>query len=252
LVGFAAIAAYLRWISARQDYVVLPRGWPIPNSESSTAGIGLTQAASWQSPMPQPLIPQSVPLGVDQSNQAQISEIAETSKEAFELLKEIADPTPSGFAAMPSVDISSSHTVMLELKASIDTLISELQLAQSCHPSDLRKMEMATEALLPEVSFTNDQGIEMASSEQASDTSLAARLEFLIEEIGLPADLAVIVAQQGQNETLQASSDPDDVVGEILNELRTQLKSENAEQEEAGEQADYKLLSEYFKSVARP
>jgi hypothetical protein len=252
LVGFAAIAAYLRWISARQDYVVLPRGWPIPNSESSTAGIGLTQEASWQSPMPQPLIPQSVPLGVDQSNQAQISEIAETSKEAFELLKEIADPTPSGFAAMPSVDISSSHTVMLELKASIDTLISELQLAQSCHPSDLRKMEMATEALLPEVSFTNDQGIEMASSEQASDTSLAARLEFLIEEIGLPADLAVIVAQQGQNETLQASSDPDDVVGEILNELRTQLKSENAEQEEAGEQADYKLLSEYFKSVARP
>ncbi|SLN61894.1 hypothetical protein PSA7680_03265 [Pseudoruegeria aquimaris] len=59
LVGFSAVATYLRWVMARQDYTVLPRGWPVPNSRASQPG-GITQAASWQSPMPQP---QAVPVG---------------------------------------------------------------------------------------------------------------------------------------------------------------------------------------------
>ncbi|WP_299419040.1 hypothetical protein [uncultured Shimia sp.] len=53
LKGFSAVTAYLRWIAARQDYVVLPRGWPVPNAE--TAG-GMTKPAAWNSPMPQPQV----------------------------------------------------------------------------------------------------------------------------------------------------------------------------------------------------
>ncbi|WP_283426902.1 hypothetical protein [Shimia sagamensis] len=53
LKGFSAVTAYLRWIAARQDYAVLPRGWPVPNAES--AG-GMTQPAAWNSPMPQPQV----------------------------------------------------------------------------------------------------------------------------------------------------------------------------------------------------
>ncbi|WP_294222134.1 hypothetical protein [uncultured Shimia sp.] len=53
LKGFSAVTAYLRWIAARQDYSVLPRGWPVPNAES--AG-GMTQPAAWNSPMPQPQV----------------------------------------------------------------------------------------------------------------------------------------------------------------------------------------------------
>ncbi|MCT8159560.1 hypothetical protein [Pseudoruegeria sp. SHC-113] len=53
LIGFSAVSTYLRWVMARQDYTILPRGWPVPNSRANKAG-GITQAASWQSPMPQP------------------------------------------------------------------------------------------------------------------------------------------------------------------------------------------------------
>ncbi len=51
LKGFSAVTAYLRWIAARQDYAVLPRGWPVPNAAAETS---VTQPASWNSPMPQP------------------------------------------------------------------------------------------------------------------------------------------------------------------------------------------------------
>ena len=53
LKGFSAVTAYLRWIAARQDYAVLPRGWPVPNAE--TTG-GMTKPAAWNSPMPQPQV----------------------------------------------------------------------------------------------------------------------------------------------------------------------------------------------------
>jgi len=53
LKGFSAVTAYLRWIAARQDYAVLPRGWPVPNAAAATS---VTQPASWNSPMPQPQV----------------------------------------------------------------------------------------------------------------------------------------------------------------------------------------------------
>ncbi|WP_412555363.1 hypothetical protein [Shimia sp. MIT1388] len=53
LKGFSAVTAYLRWIAARQDYAVLPRGWPVPNAETSG---GMTKPAAWNSPMPQPQV----------------------------------------------------------------------------------------------------------------------------------------------------------------------------------------------------
>lgn len=56
LVGLYPISTYLRWVAARQDYTVMPRGWPVPNSKSNDANGGLTQALNWISPMPQPQI----------------------------------------------------------------------------------------------------------------------------------------------------------------------------------------------------
>ncbi|MBO9475413.1 hypothetical protein J7413_17830 [Shimia sp. R10_1] len=56
LKGFSAVVAYLRWIAARQDYAVLPRGWPIPNAQGQQDGSGMTAGATWNSPMPQPQV----------------------------------------------------------------------------------------------------------------------------------------------------------------------------------------------------
>ncbi|MEP3032708.1 MAG: hypothetical protein ABJO67_00005, partial [Pseudoruegeria sp.] len=55
LVGFSAASTYLRWVAARQDYTILPRGWPVPNSKADSSN-GMTQPASWESPMPQPQV----------------------------------------------------------------------------------------------------------------------------------------------------------------------------------------------------
>lgn len=249
LVGFAAFAAYLRWISARQDYVVLPRGWPVPNSDSAVAVIGLTQAASWQSLMPQPLIPQAVQQGLDQSNQSQITEIAETSKEAFELLKEIADPRPVRLAPNSSAPQAETLLLLTELKMSIDTLASQLHSFAFC--SAPKSAEVATSMLMPDHQKTvsNEITMDAVGMGAQSDASLAKRLEFLIEEIGLPADLALIVAQQGKVSELEVAEDQSDVVGDILSELRAQLQSENTSESNEVESSDYKLLSEYFKSV---
>ncbi|MCH2250395.1 MAG: hypothetical protein MK042_11425 [Cognatishimia sp.] len=229
LVGFAAVAGYLRWISARQDYVVLPRGWPVPNSDNAVESIGLTQAASWQSPMPQPLIPQAVQSVVDQGNQAQISEIAETSKEAFALLKEIADPSPVRIASTSASPSSETHVMFLELQRSIEALMVQLQSHQNCKPTDESYAIASTPPREPQQVATDEIGTETMELAPKEDTSLASRLEFLIEEIGLPADLALIVAQQGEGAEM-AQADQSDVVRDILSELRFQLKSENAQE----------------------
>lgn len=52
LTGFYPVSAYLRWVKAQQDYTILPRGWPVPNSPNSNSA--LTQRSRWNSPMPQP------------------------------------------------------------------------------------------------------------------------------------------------------------------------------------------------------
>jgi hypothetical protein len=50
LKGFGAVIAYLRWVAARQDYSVLPRGWPVPNSAPAVAQSGLTNPDAWPAP----------------------------------------------------------------------------------------------------------------------------------------------------------------------------------------------------------
>ncbi len=56
LKGFAAVTAYLRWIAARQDYAVLPRGWPVPTAQGGDSAATMTQPTAWNSPMPQPQV----------------------------------------------------------------------------------------------------------------------------------------------------------------------------------------------------
>ncbi len=69
LSGFLAVSAYLRWVAARQDYSILPRGWPVPNAVGSDASV--TQASTWQSPMPQP---QNFPTGQNNLGQTQFQQ----------------------------------------------------------------------------------------------------------------------------------------------------------------------------------
>lgn len=252
LVGFSAVAAYLRWISARQDYVVLPRGWPIPNSDSNVASIGLTQAANWQSPMPQPLIPQAVPLETDQASQAQITEIAETSKEAFALLKEIADPSLNQVNMAPAMSTPDTNSLLFELKLSIDALTEQLKSFDMAYPKPLAVVSEGADPVQNKMIGGETVELQVSASKKvAEDTSLGRQLEFLINEIGLPADLALLVAQRGGDEEMRQTEDQSDVIAEILSELKTQLQAETPPASGRENSADYKLLTEYFRSVTQ-
>lgn len=249
LVGFSTVAAYLRWISARQDYVVLPRGWPVPNSNATAAGIGLTQAANWQSPMPQPLIPQAVPDVAGGASQNQISEIAETSKEAFALLKEMAEPMPMRYETPVPLGGTMDQSLLLSLKASIDLLLGQLEQHGNCTPTS-HAIPKTQDAL---AMMENPEGQSNNANEESmkTDVSLSERLQFLIEEIGLPADLALIVAQQDQATEDSVQDGSEDVVSDILEELKSQLEIEGSKPETSDSKVEYQLLSEYFKSVSQ-
>jgi hypothetical protein len=51
LKGFGPVVAYLRWVVARQDHAVLPRGWPVPGAAP------LTQPEAIASPWPRDALP---------------------------------------------------------------------------------------------------------------------------------------------------------------------------------------------------
>jgi hypothetical protein len=50
LVGFNAVATYLRWVAQQQSPRVFPRGWPVPAQSETQALGGLTQPGQWDSP----------------------------------------------------------------------------------------------------------------------------------------------------------------------------------------------------------
>jgi hypothetical protein len=50
LVGFSAVATYLRWVSQNQSPRVFPRGWPVPAQSISQTSAGLTQPDQWVPP----------------------------------------------------------------------------------------------------------------------------------------------------------------------------------------------------------
>ena len=102
LEGFGAVIPYLRWVAARQDYTVLPRGWPVPNSLMSDESASLTQTTLWPSPMPQPnLAPQAAPAGVVPTNSVdpQIgADVAEVRGELNILRQLLLDNQPQSAA----------------------------------------------------------------------------------------------------------------------------------------------------------
>lgn len=274
LVGFAAVAAFLRWVSAGQDYVVLPRDWPVPNAPNGSTTLGLTQVANWQSPMPQPIFPQPTDTAEALANAAQISEIAETSKNAFELLKEIAEPVPEVQVSQPVAPVMApslhgenvSMVQMQELQTAIATLTATLEAHKGCGAGDLSMApdSEGTESLLPGAKSAQAQvKVEKDVDAPAQpNASLSARLEYLIEEIGLPSDLALALVQQSEGKAGAETDGQPDVVSEILTELKTQLMSENANlPKEDGEQEtlvvktqdpqEFQLLSDYFKSISQ-
>ncbi|RMH46922.1 MAG: hypothetical protein D6688_04130, partial [Alphaproteobacteria bacterium] len=99
------VAAYLRWVAARQDYTVLPRGWPVPNSKGADGNDSITKPAVWSSPMPQPQLLPTTAAPAATSQQSPSAELealrAEINALKSQLTAQAMTPPPAATSPTP-------------------------------------------------------------------------------------------------------------------------------------------------------
>ncbi|KPA20625.1 hypothetical protein shim_32280 [Shimia sp. SK013] len=201
LKGFAAVSAYLRWISARQNYAVLPRGWPVPNGATTDAGSTVTQSSTWASPMPQPqaLAPagsqQQLPQITSPSGVPTQTEAGALRAELEELKRLMMQGNLPASApqALPPVVV---HTTTPAVPQERDLGGQELLATISALQSDLDALKtrsqhvpLAAETAIESVGHSAD----IAPSLPMNDT--AQKMQFLMDSLGLDMQTAVAVIQ---------------------------------------------------------
>ena len=261
LAGFGAVAPYLRWVAAKQDYTVLPRGWPVPNSGAVTDNTRLTQASVWQSPMPQPhVVTQMASVqDIGSANAPTDTDVAEVRGE-LNVLREMllgqqaAVPTqaPAQLPALPTQPVQSETNDMLVAR------IDELMKITASLQEELHHLKTSNHAMAAKAAPTPVER-DMVVEPTKPTRDVARHLEYLMTEVGLTPDVALMVVQQaqlsGQTSTEVAEQAHDQVVDDILQELRAQLptlteSSDEANNRQVSPPVDYQLLSDYFRSVA--
>jgi hypothetical protein len=230
LTGFLPVSSYLRWVAARQDYTILPRGWPIPNAAGSEGGV--TQATNWQSPMPQP---QNFPVGQKQIQQPQqqlraqvqsaatvnaqseVDEVKTELKVLRQLLLE-RNKEPQAVAQnqmQPNLNVTQGSIAQLMPKATtaspVTDQIAELQRASAQIQADLLRLSQPAMQPTPEIAGvglttqTQDQQSVQQTRPvgkiQPQDPAIetAKRLQYLMSEIGLDAKTALMLIQMGDS-----------------------------------------------------
>ncbi len=261
LAGFGAVASYLRWVSARQDYTVLPRGWPVPNAPAGPESPGLTQTTLWQSGMQQPRS------GIQKQTQAaaqtpppaagataapaQVGQDVAEVRGELNVLRELllnrqTDAAPASPPAKGDANASSQ---------TLETRVLELMQMNQSLQQELQRMQ----GTLPRASAQAQPAPGATPHNQTQNTRDVARhLEYLMTEVGLAPDVALMVVQQAQH-SQQAAADMVDaeqeqVISDILKELRSQLPNGGAQtltQQPMRKGSDYQLLSEYFRSTTQ-
>lgn len=297
LLGFSAVVTYLRWVTAKQDYTVLPRGWPVPNATTGNDPSGLTQASVWQSPMPQPhVVIQTVPganvaaqtYGTAQPPAASGNPNMEGAINLLnDLLRERqeagAAPSALSTGTPPTgIPTGTQSARVEELQTMVKLLTDELHRLQNTQfdrplheqpgqmglqqpgqhqappPQSGYATPMGTPAPFNPTQVAPAQPGTAAPMESPSNArTLAMRLEYLIEEIGLQPEVALMLVQQGQDAEAasQLSPEQSNVVSEILEELKAQIPQPpepEGEQETAAQNEDYQLLGDYLQQFSNP
>jgi hypothetical protein len=274
LKGFVAAAAYLRWVAARQDYSVLPRGWPVPNSVPATATPPTT---TW--PGQQPKVNNVLPVAVVSTDGLTGQADQRTEQIASELreLRRMISELPTGqeardtqFEAMPRPQTDPGTANVEALKAVADQLQAELDL--------LRQQPQA--APLPAPANPAPVGAAAAMATEGTEDQRLRKLEYLVTQMGFDMKTAMAVLEMSQTPT-QASApvsgspaaptgairtpthsplqpvQSTNLVDQILKELEDEIElPAPAEPAPAAQPQvtveEYQLLSRYFKSVALP
>lgn len=234
LKGFAAVTSYLRWVAAQQSYTVLPRDWPVPNSGTATAEI--TKPQQWASPMPKPL-------AVDQTApDAEVAEVRGELRILRELLLKNDTATPTE---------SRDTDKLSELQSALDALADQIDTLKSMEDSgsDMQRPQVAPVRRVDAVAPVT---ISAEAPSENDAQQMARRMEYLMTEIGLEPDVALMLLQQGENNAaIPADEMSPNVVDDLLNELRASLPAPVLAEQTTTEVSaeEYQLLTTYFRSV---
>lgn len=295
LAGFGAVVPYLRWVAAQQDYTVLPRGWPVPNASVGHDSPGLTQTTAWQSPMPQPHVvtqsqaqpaPQSssqatpVPqafaetsadhaASVDSQMGQDVAEVRGELNVLRELLLDrqmFSADTPQTQAQPQATQQHNLQTQKTTSPDQLETRINELlemtahlqnqlDALQNNRMQDVKpNLHMTSEML--KLKAPSSQPNTMQTPHQARNISdIARHLEYLMTEVGLAPDVALMVVQQAENTRKNSTNltnvEQDRIINDILLDLRSQIPNDSKGRKAASStpNSQYRLLADYFQSA---
>ncbi len=248
LSGFGAVVPYLRWISARQDYTVLPRTWPVPNAQGSADG-SITNAVGWASPMPQPQAIQQVGPGAQYVNSVQADPGEQVTVDLQELRTLLAERSNAGEPSNPPAAAPVAEDRTAKLERTVAELMAEIRLLRTAGRADDVPAPQSAAAPSPLWTDPVAQVAPMqpqAVADPAPDLTarpMAAQalptevdhLDYLVNKMGLAPKTAMILLQivgtgteQGPQSDAMERSYHDSLAVTILNELERDLARADA------------------------
>jgi len=265
LRGFGPVSAYLRWVSARQDYSVLPRDWPTPNDSTALRPSLLTHSETWPNSAQNAAAAERLKAVVN----ADVAEVRGELRALRDIL--LQRDLAASEQPMAPTPVAPVDTEVEELQRSLNMLSERLAELQGTHISatNTAPENTVTGASQSEQALPHSQSAvpdEMAPMRQPEDKTqdarrMVAQLEYLMTEIGLDPEVAMMLVQQ-QHTTPSPPRDLEspvqmaqsDLIEDIISELRTSPPVEvpvEAEPVNAPSISDqeFRLLSDYFKSV---
>lgn len=271
LRGFVATTAYLRWVAARQDYAVLPRGWPVPNSRTNTPGQGQVQTTNWQSPTPQPQV-----IAITQPAAPGPAGLSPDRIDAQ--LQELRDMV-TALRRPPEVvggeEIASTSDEVARLEQLLLDLTDEVQLLRDPVSPQI------TQPVVEEIVSLPSQAMAEVNTGQATEHRTTEKLTYLVEQLGLDLRTAVAVLELAEQELQDdgALATPEDLYtpsvttvasppaqSDLLESLWVEINKPQITEVEAATPEievevkppmpvtvrEYRLLSDYFASAALP
>jgi hypothetical protein len=211
LAGFGQTLAYLRWVAARQDYAALPSGWPVPNGVEPVPS-RLTATEAWPNPKANGLavpVPPAKELPAADS-EAEIDSLRRELETLRGLLAQsgsaplvVGAVLPQAVAA-PEVTTDPSVTATslsnANRLAALEGIVASLSSGQAggapCGENDAPPCPPAVLA----ATQTSDLEAEAEASPAEADSANqqnAKRVEYLMTEIGLDAETALVVMELG-------------------------------------------------------
>ena len=267
LIGFSAVVSYLRWILAEQDYLALPRNWPVPNGTTAETTT-LTAPDAWRNvavgastaqvqASDAALIEASSPASEEiASLRALVEQMSNAQNLSTSTQSETATPMDMGRETPPAIEYELSKAI-----ARIDAL--ERELARFDATMSMQST-MNRSPANPDSQSVDDLGMAPDEMKQPHLIQLASQIQQLTEEFGIDPSVAALLLRHKN----RAEGNHGDWSTESINLLLSAADTEGLEQavqlveseqpvegsesgikQQGTPSNEFMLLTDYFRSV---